>query len=204
MIYSALMPQMCDTGGEIMNTPNKLTLLRVLLIPVFMICYLSLGKVGIYLAIVTFVLATWTDHLDGKLARKNHQVTTFGKLMDPLADKMLIMAALLCFIERDIPYINAGVVMVILARELIVTGVRMLAMGENQVIAASMWGKSKTVSQFILVVAVMVFEILGGYLPVLNGFLNGVILLLTVVAVVLTIYSGFDYVWKNRKLITFQ
>lgn len=187
-----------------MNTPNKLTLLRVLLIPVFMIFYLSFGMAGIYLAIATFLLATWTDHLDGKLARKNNQVTTFGKLMDPLADKMLIMAALLCFIERGIPYINAGVVMVILARELIVTGVRMLAMGENQVIAASMWGKSKTVSQFILVVAVMVFEILGGYFPMLSGILNAIILLLTVVAVGLTIYSGFDYVWKNRKLITFR
>jgi CDP-diacylglycerol--glycerol-3-phosphate 3-phosphatidyltransferase len=110
----------------------------------------------------------------------------------------------LCFIERDIPYINAGVVMVILARELIVTGVRMLAMGENQVIAASMWGKAKTVSQFILVVAVMVFELLGGYCPMLSGVLDAIILLLTVVAVALTIYSGFDYVWKNRKLITFQ
>ena len=187
-----------------MNTPNKLTLLRVLLIPVFMICYLCLGTAGVYLAIMTFLLATWTDHLDGKLARKNHQVTTFGKLMDPLADKMLTMAALLCFIERDIPYINAGVVMVILARELIVTGVRMLAMGENQVIAASMWGKSKTVSQFILVVAVMVFELLGGYFPMLSGVLDAIILLLTLVAVALTIYSGIDYVWKNRKLITFQ
>ena len=204
MIYLASMPQKYDTGGEIMNTPNKLTLLRVLLIPVFMICYLCLGTVGIYLAIITFLLATWTDHLDGKLARKNNQVTTFGKLMDPLADKMLIMAALLCFIEKEVAYINAGVVMVILARELIVTGVRMLAMGENQVIAASMWGKSKTVSQFILVVAVMVFEILGGYFPMLSGILNGIILLLTVVAVALTIYSGYDYVWKNRKLITFR
>ena len=187
-----------------MNTPNKLTIFRVILIPVYMVCYLSLGTLGIYLAIASFLLATWTDHLDGKLARKNNQVTTFGKLMDPLADKMLIMAALIAFVERGIPYVNAGVVMVILARELIVTGVRMLAMGENQVIAASMWGKSKTVSQFILVVAVMLFELAQVYLPAWKLVFDGIILLLTIVAVALTIYSGFDYVWKNRSLITFK
>ncbi|MBR5152922.1 MAG: CDP-diacylglycerol--glycerol-3-phosphate 3-phosphatidyltransferase [Clostridia bacterium] len=187
-----------------MNTPNKLTLLRVILIPVYMIFYLCCGTIGIYLAIATFLLATWTDHLDGKLARKYHQVTTFGKLMDPLADKILIMAALISFVERGTPYVTSGVVMVILARELIVTGIRMLAMGENQVIAASMWGKSKTVSQFILVVVVMITELVKVYAPDLAAVCDGAILLLTVVATALTIYSGFDYVWKNRTLITFQ
>lgn len=187
-----------------MNTPNKLTIFRVILIPVYMICYLCLGTVGIYLAIAAFLLATWTDHLDGKLARKNNQVTTFGKLMDPLADKILIMAALISFVERGVPYVNAGVVMVILARELIVTGVRMLAMGENKVIAASMWGKSKTVSQFILVVAVMVFELIKIYLPAWAAVCDGITLVLTIVAVLLTVYSGFDYIWKNRSLITFE
>lgn len=187
-----------------MNTPNKLTIFRVLLIPVFMILYLCCGTVGIYLAIFTFLLATWTDHLDGKLARKHNQITTFGKLMDPLADKILIMAALISFVARGIPYVNAGVVMVILARELIVTGVRMLAMGENKVIAASMWGKSKTVSQFILVVAVMVFELVKTHQPAWAGICDGFTLLLTVVAIALTVYSGFDYIWKNRSLITFR
>ncbi|MBQ2614496.1 MAG: CDP-diacylglycerol--glycerol-3-phosphate 3-phosphatidyltransferase [Clostridia bacterium] len=187
-----------------MNTPNQLTLFRVFLIPIYMICYLCFGMVGTYLAIAVFLLASWTDHLDGKLARKNNQVTTFGKLMDPLADKMLTMAALISFVARDIPYVTAGVVMVILARELIVTGIRMLAMGENQVIAASMWGKAKTVSQFVLVIAVMVFEIAKGYLPLWAGILDGITLALTVVATGLTIYSGFDYVWKNRGLLTFR
>ncbi len=187
-----------------MNTPNKLTIFRVILIPVYMVCHLCLGTVGLYLAIASFLLATWTDHLDGKLARKNNQVTTFGKLMDPLADKMLTMAALIVFVERGVPYVNAGVVMVILARELIVTGVRMIAMGENKVIAASMWGKSKTVSQFILVVAVMVFELVRVYLPSWAIVCDGITLVLTVAAVFLTIYSGFDYIWKNRSLITFK
>ena len=187
-----------------MNTPNKLTLLRVILIPVYMILYLACGTAGVIWAIAVFLIASLTDQLDGYLARKNNQVTTFGKLMDPLADKMLIMSALIAFVEKGIPYITAGVVMVILARELIVTGIRLIAMGENQVIAASMWGKSKTVSQFILVLAAMVFEPLKVYLPNFAGIFDIGILVLTVVAVALTIYSGFDYIWKNRKLIQFK
>lgn len=187
-----------------MNTPNKLTLLRVILIPVYMIFYLCCGLTGLYMAIAVFLLATLTDHLDGKLARKNGQITTFGKLMDPLADKMLIMSALICFVAKGIPYITPGVVMVILARELIVTGIRLIAMGENRVIAASMWGKAKTVSQFILVTAVMVFEIVKTYAPAATGICDGIVLVLTVAAVLLTVYSGFDYTWKNRSLITFR
>ncbi len=187
-----------------MNTPNKLTILRVILIPVYMILYLCCGNIGLYFAIAVFLMATLTDNLDGYLARKNNQVTTFGKLMDPLADKILIMAAFICFIEKDIPYLTSGVVMIILARELIVTGIRMLAMGENQVIAASMWGKSKTVSQFILALGVMVFEVLKIYLPQFSQVYDIITLIMVVVAVALTIYSGFDYIYKNRKLITFK
>lgn len=187
-----------------MNTPNKLTLFRVILIPVYMILYLSCGTVGLYFAIFTFLLATLTDQLDGHLARKNNQITTFGKLMDPLADKMLIMAALISFVEKNVHYITAGVVMTILARELIVTGVRLLAMGENKVIAASMWGKAKTVSQFILVLAVMVFEAVTVHLPEAAVFCDSAVLVLTIIAVALTVYSGFDYIWKNRSMIKFQ
>ncbi len=187
-----------------MNTPNQLTLLRVLLIPVFMILYLSCGQAGVYGALAVFILASITDQLDGYLARKHHQVTTFGKLMDPLADKMLTMSALIAFVEKGMPYMTAGVVMVILARELIVTGIRMIAMGEQQVIAASMWGKAKTVSQMVLVIGIMVFEIAKWHLPAYAGMMDFLILVMTVVAVVLTIYSGIDYVWKNRKLIQFK
>ncbi len=187
-----------------MNTPNKLTLLRVILIPVYMFLFLCCGDIGIHIAIAVFLIATLTDQLDGHLARKNNQITTFGKLMDPLADKMLIMSALISFVAKDIPYITAGVVMVILARELIVTGIRLIAMGENQVIAASMWGKSKTVSQFILVLFVMVFEIVKSNWVFLSETCDFIILVMTVVAVALTIYSGFDYIWKNRNLISFK
>lgn len=187
-----------------MNTPNKLTIFRVILIPLYMILYLSCGEIGLYLAILTFLLATLTDNLDGYLARKNNQVTTFGKLMDPLADKMLIMAAFICFIEKDIPYLTSGVVMTILARELIVTGIRLIAMGENKVIAASMWGKSKTVSQFILALGVMVFEVLKIHLPQFLTVYDVVTLIMVIVAVLLTVYSGFDYIYKNRELISFK
>ena len=187
-----------------MNTPNKLTLLRVLLIPLFMLCFLQGEAAGLYLAILVFLIATATDNLDGHLARKYNQVTTFGKLMDPLADKLLITAALVCFLAKDCLYINVWVVMVILARELIVTGIRMIALGDAKVIAASMWGKAKTVSQFIMVVLVMVNEII--FLHIVGGVMvyNYFVLLSVVVATALTIFSGIDYAVKNRNLIQFK
>lgn len=189
-----------------MNTPNKLTLLRVILIPIFMLFYMMKGEAAFYLyaALFVFIAAALTDQLDGYLARKNNQVTTFGKLMDPLADKMLIMAALICFVEFEVKYITSWVVVIILSRELIVSGVRMIAMGENTVIAASIWGKAKTVSQLVLVIAVMVFEAFCIYVPQAQGICDILVCILTVVATVLTIFSGFDYVWKNRGLLTFK
>lgn len=187
-----------------MNTPNKLTVLRVILIPVFMIFYLIDKEWSLYAALIIFASATITDRLDGRLARKYNQITTFGKLMDPLADKILIMSALICFIQKDIHYINAGVVMVILARELLVTGIRTLAMGENKVIAASPWGKAKTVSQFILVISVMVFSAAEIHLPQLSGAFDIITLIMVTAAVLLTVYSGWDYMWKNRSLLTFK
>lgn len=187
-----------------MNTPNKLTLLRVILIPLFMFFFLLCGQVGLYLALVTFILATLTDNLDGYLARKHKQVTTFGKLMDPLADKLLIIAALICFLAQDVQFLNAWVVMIIIARELIVTGIRLIAMSENKVIAASMWGKLKTVTQFIMVVAVIVNCIVDTYRTSPGGVGNFIVLILVIIAVAMTVLSGCDYIWKNRQLIKFE
>lgn len=189
-----------------MNTPNKLTVFRVILIPVFMLFYLlNTDMVWMkYAALITFIIAALTDQLDGHLARKNNQITTFGKLMDPMADKMLILAAMICFVQNDVPYVNAAVVMIILARELIVSGIRMIAMGEKTVIAASIWGKAKTVSQFIMVIGVMVFDIAEVYLPDLAMYFNPIILLMVTVAVILTVFSGLDYCIKSRGLITFK
>lgn len=179
-----------------MNTPNMLTLLRVIMVPIFMWAILS----GFYVvAIAVFVIASLTDQLDGYLARKNNQVTTFGKLMDPLADKILTISALVCLMGIGADFVNAWVVMIIIARELVVTGIRQLAMGENKVIAASNWGKAKTVSQMVALIAVMVDLVL----PLRWGDF-ALTFVLVMVAVVLTVYSGIDYIVKNRHLITFK
>lgn len=182
-----------------MNTPNKLTLLRVIMVPIFMWTIIT----GYYAAaVVIFVLASLTDQLDGHLARKNNQITTFGKLMDPLADKILTISALVCLLGIGADFINSWVVMIIIARELIVTGIRQLAMGENTVIAASLWGKAKTVSQMTALIAVMIDLVV----PLRMG--DSIYLCLTfwlvALAVVLTVYSGIDYIVKNRHLITFK
>ncbi len=179
-----------------MNTPNKLTFLRVLLVPVFMWALLT-GK--LYIALAVFVIASLTDQLDGHLARKNNQVTTFGKLMDPLADKILTISALVCFIEIKADFIYSWMVMIIIARELIVTGIRQIAMGENKVIAASSWGKAKTVSQLVAIIAIMLDMII----PLRTGSFC-LTFWLIIIAVILTVYSGIDYIVKNRSLLTFK
>jgi len=182
-----------------MNTPNKLTLIRVIMVPVFMWALLSKFFVA---AIIVFVLASLTDQLDGYLARRNNQVTTFGKLMDPLADKILTISALVCLLGIGADFINSWVVMIIIARELIVTGIRQLAMGENTVIAASKWGKAKTVSQMAALIAVMVDLVIP--LRIGATIYGALTFWLVMIAVVLTVYSGIDYIIKNRKLITFK
>ena len=187
-----------------MNTPNKLTVFRVILIPFFMLFYLMGSTWSLIAALLIYLVATATDRYDGYLARKNNQITTFGKLMDPLADKILIMSALICFLQRDVKYIHAVVLIFFLARELIVTGIRLIAMGENSVIAASIWGKAKTVSQFILTIAVMVFELAAKFIPQGKVVFDTATLIFVVAAVALTIVSGWDYIWKSRKLMTFK
>ncbi len=187
-----------------MNTPNKLTLVRIILVPVFMFFYMMQMEWSLYAALFIYIAASITDQLDGYLARKHKQVTTFGKLMDPLADKMLVLAALVCYLACDVPFVSVWVIAVILAREFIVSGVRMLAMGENNVIAASIWGKAKTVSQLVLTIAVMVFEIGLFYLPQISVVTDILIGIMVIVVVIMTVFSGWDYVWKNRKLLTFK
>ena len=160
---------------------------------------------GFYVAaIIIFAVASLTDQLDGYLARRNNQVTTFGKLMDPLADKILTISALVCLLGIGADFVNAAVVMIIIARELIVTGVRQLAMGENKVIAASMWGKAKTVSQMAAILAGMFDKAFPGLLRFGTEYWGALSFWLVVLATVLTVYSGLDYIVKNRKLITFK
>ena len=176
-----------------MNLPNKLTIFRVILIPFFVFFLLTdvLGANGDYLALVIFIVASLTDMLDGKIARKYNLVTNFGKFMDPLADKLLVCSALICFVELD--KLPAWMVIIIIAREFIISGFRLVASDNGIVIAASYWGKFKTVSQMALII-VLIMD--------LGGVWNVVGTVLTWVALLLTVVSLIDYIAKNKQVLT--
>lgn len=183
-----------------MNLPNKLTLLRIAAIPFFVVCMLVEGIPNRYLwAFFIFVGAALTDLLDGKIARSRGLVTDFGKLMDPLADKLLVMAAMVSFVGLGV--VPAWVVIVILAREFLVTSIRLVAAPKGRVLAADIYGKWKTVFQM----AWMSFLLLAQW-SVGVGFYTGSVLklihlVLMTATLLLTVFSGFNYVWKNRDLI---
>lgn len=188
-----------------MNLPNKLTMLRVILIPVMIIVYLFNNQIGelTYLIMgIIFVVASLTDYLDGYIARKRNIVTTFGKFMDPLADKLLVMSALLILADIAAKGLLNGIWMpfwapvIILAREFIVTSVRLVAVGEGNIIAASKLGKAKTATTMVAIIWYFFL------LPYIDSIvIQGAGIVLMALAVALTLYSGFDYVWKNRKII---
>lgn len=141
-----------------MNLPNRLTVARIIMVPFFLLALLAPDYVGFHYlwALLLFAAASYTDHLDGKIARRTNQITNFGKFLDPLADKILVLSALVCFVQQGLA--EAWVVVVILAREFMVTGVRLLAAESGQVIAANKWGKAKTVSQIVAILAVLLFQ----------------------------------------------
>ena len=176
-----------------MNLPNKLTILRVILIPFFVVFMLFdiTGAADKWIALVIFCVASLTDMLDGKIARKYNLVTNFGKFMDPLADKLLVCTALICLTSMN--RLNVIVVLVIIAREFIISGFRLVASDNGIVIAASYWGKSKTVSQMALII-VLIMD--------LGGVWNVVGTVLTWVALLLTIVSLIDYIAKNKQVLT--
>lgn len=185
-----------------MNLPNKLTVLRMCLIPVFLVFMLASALPHNYLwATLVFVAASLTDLLDGKIARKYNLITDFGKFMDPLADKLLVTAAMIMLI--GVQMAPAVIVFIIIARELAVTGLRLIAAPKGLVIAADRWGKYKTVSQMVWVVYSLVLLWLvenSGFLleeSLLHGLLVAYDVLLALVTV-LTIFSGFNYLWNNR------
>lgn len=176
-----------------MNLPNKLTVLRVILIPFFVVSLLWDGgenQIFRIVAAVIFIVASLTDMLDGKIARKYNLVTNFGKFMDPLADKLLVCSALICMIELE--QIPAWMVIVIISREFIISGFRLVASDNGVVIAASYWGKFKTTSQMIAVV-LMIFNIEA--LSVLTTAMIWIAFILTIVSLV-------DYIAKNHKILT--
>jgi len=177
-----------------MNLANKLTLLRVVLIPIFLVVLLSpllKAPYSRYIATIIFVVASATDFLDGYIARSRNMVTNFGKFMDPLADKLLTCSAFVSMVALgDIP---AWAVIVILSREFAITGFRTLAMEANIVIAASWWGKIKTTCQMILIIVVLP-DFPGNTIDIIEKVLIGL-------AVFFTILSGIDYIVKNKQVL---
>ena len=175
-----------------MNLPNKLTILRVCMIPFFVVFILTDlgGEFGKWIALAIFIIASLTDLLDGKIARKYNLVTNFGKFMDPLADKLLVCAALVCLVELE--QLPAWMVIVIVSREFIISGFRLVAAEQGIVIAASYWGKFKTTFQMIAIIQMIVD------LKVLNP----VTWLCTWIALILTVISLVDYIQKNHKVLT--
>ena len=172
-----------------MNLPNKLTMLRVLLIPVFMVVLYWDFPGATWVAVAIFIVASFTDLLDGKIARKYNLVTDFGKFADPLADKMLVTAALLWFVE--IGQMPAWAVLIVVIREFAVSGLRMVAADKGRVIAAGWSGKVKTASTMVCIVLMLIP-------PVAREISS----LCVAVIVLTTIYSGVEYFIKNLDVLS--
>ena len=171
-----------------MNLANKLTLLRVFMIPFFiLVLYIGDSVTANYIAAGIFIVASLTDFLDGYIARSRNLVTNFGKFMDPLADKLLVTSALIYFVE--VGQLSAVVVIIIVSREFVISGFRLVAAMNNKVIAASIWGKIKTFSTMIMIIVLLVnFD---------GIMINGIELGLVVFATLFTVISAFDYIIKN-------
>jgi CDP-diacylglycerol--glycerol-3-phosphate 3-phosphatidyltransferase len=191
-----------------MNVPNKLTVSRFALTLAFLVVMFSQFRLRETLALVLFSAASLTDYFDGKIARRDNLITNFGILMDPLADKILVCSAFIAFV--GLTWMPAWMVVIIVARELAITGLRLLAASKNVVLAAEGYGKHKTISQIVAIIAILVFhsyqewgrvgsavfgfDVLGK--PWVNWFMPFSIW----VAVVLTFISGALYLWRNRQL----
>lgn len=182
-----------------MNLPNKLTVLRIILTPFFLVAMLTGFRFHYLVAAAIFIVASLTDMLDGKIARKHNLITTFGKLCDPLADKMLTTAALLAFMELEI--CSVWIIMIILTREFLVTSFRLVASAQGVVIAAGIWGKLKTASQMVFSIVIMFavhfFEAYAldfNVLSIISNCLLGI-------TAVLTVVSGIKYIVDGIKVI---
>ncbi|WP_099203196.1 CDP-diacylglycerol--glycerol-3-phosphate 3-phosphatidyltransferase [Miniphocaeibacter massiliensis] len=178
-----------------MNIANKFTIFRLVLIPVFIVLMIFLGIKSVIPGAV-FVIASLTDFIDGHLARSRNLVTTFGKFLDPLADKMLVAAALIMLIE--LKYVSAWTVCIVIAREFAITGFRILAASNGITIAASYWGKFKTVSQFIAIILILFSGSILSFVPMT------ITNIIYYISVVLTLISGIDYIIKNIQVLDLE
>ena len=178
-----------------MNTPNKLTVARMIMVP-FLVIFLLTGWGGEsnrYISLALFAAASITDWFDGHLARKYNLITNFGKFMDPLADKLLVCSAMICMIELN--RLPAWVVIIIIAREFIISGFRLIAAENGVVIAANYWGKFKTVSQMIMIILLILD--FGGFFAILTEVFIWL-------SVALTVISLLTYIMQNRKVLSMQ
>lgn len=179
-----------------MNLPNKLTVLRVIMIPFFVVFMLMdiTGAANKWIALAIFIVASLTDLLDGKIARKYNLVTNFGKFMDPLADKLLVSAAMICMIEKGM--LASWIVIIIISREFIISGFRLVASDNGIVIAASYWGKFKTTFQMVMIVMLI--------LDYDNNIYQMCAMVVTYAALILTVISLIDYIVKNKAVLREQ
>lgn len=174
-----------------MNIANRLTMMRVILIPFFLLSLYMLDDYANIVAVIIFIVASLTDFLDGYIARSRNLVSNFGKFMDPLADKLLVTSALIYFVEAGI--IPAWVIIIIVSREFAISGIRVMAAKQNRVIAASWWGKIKTAVTMVMIIVIL-FDFKFSYI-------NYIEMTLIVLATGLTIISGLDYIIKNAEVL---
>ena len=174
-----------------MNLPNKLTILRVIMIPFFVAIFLSDMPNAKWISLTIFCVASFTDFLDGYIARKNNLITNFGKFMDPLADKLLVCTAMICLVAQQ--RLNVIVVLIIIAREFIISGFRLVASDSGIVIAASYWGKFKTVFHMLMVILLLANLGEKAYIAEL---------VLIALATIFTVVSLVDYIVKNKQVLT--
>ncbi|MBQ9030315.1 MAG: CDP-diacylglycerol--glycerol-3-phosphate 3-phosphatidyltransferase [Parasporobacterium sp.] len=188
-----------------MNIANRLTLLRIVLIPVYIIfLLLEISHFHFLIAAVVFIVASLTDMLDGRLARKYNLVSDFGKFADPLADKLLVLSAMICFVQLGM--MPAWICIVITAREIAINGLRLISADKGKVIAASKLGKFKTVTQmaFIILSTINFSHYLGANAPGFCQVIEVIRVIIMYLALVMTVVSFIDYVYKNRDVFTFR
>ena len=192
-----------------MNIANRITMLRIFLTVIFMVFLIWWEEIWWtkLVSLLIFSIAALSDFLDGLIAKKRNMITDFGKLMDPIADKILVLAAFAAFLQMQL--INVWMFMMIISREILITSLRLFALNKGKVLSASKAGKHKTASQMAVIFIILVFivfkEIMKTFYtwnPKWNSFLNWGIYILMLITVGLTLFSGLSYVWENRKIIT--
>ncbi|MCX5709570.1 MAG: CDP-diacylglycerol--glycerol-3-phosphate 3-phosphatidyltransferase [Candidatus Omnitrophica bacterium] len=190
-----------------MNIANRLTMFRILITFVFMFFLFCHGLWFKVLSLVLFIAAALSDFLDGFIAQKMNMITDFGRLMDPIADKILVLAAFAAFVQMQL--IDAWMFVIIVSREILITSLRLFALNKGKILSATRAGKHKTVSQMLVIFLILVFivskEVMLAYFtwnPAWEKIFQQSIYVLMLLTVALTLYSGLSYLWDNRKIIT--